>query len=272
MLPPNLTTDALPAAPSGQSTYALVPPGQLGVSESQLPGQPVRVEAGQVRNATAVGPGADINASGGTVHNGGSVQDGEGWARALGRELANRYIVSAFCGWHATGGEIPGVVPRLSEAELNVTNSVNNTGNVGDLFYLPPSSASCGWTVALADRKYICLLWNIDVREIFQLGYRLCGARRGVYRTGGLFTHSHLVCDTRTIDWKIQAGFGWTNGVVLWIAKEYGQILARPVCPNVVESQQPQSASNDSISVSSTAHTAFRSWIVLVALGLILVA
>lgn len=30
----------------------------------------------------------------------------------------------------ATGGSIPGVVPRLSDAELNVTQSVNNTGNV----------------------------------------------------------------------------------------------------------------------------------------------
>ena len=31
---------------------------------------------------------------------------------------------------HATGGSIPGVVPRLSDAELNVTQSINNTGNV----------------------------------------------------------------------------------------------------------------------------------------------
>jgi len=31
---------------------------------------------------------------------------------------------------HATGGQIPGVLPRLSDAELNVTLSQNNTGNV----------------------------------------------------------------------------------------------------------------------------------------------
>lgn len=31
---------------------------------------------------------------------------------------------------HATGGSIPGLLPRLSDAELNVTQSVNNTGNV----------------------------------------------------------------------------------------------------------------------------------------------
>lgn len=31
---------------------------------------------------------------------------------------------------HATGGEIPNLLPRLSPEELNVTLSVNNTGNV----------------------------------------------------------------------------------------------------------------------------------------------
>ena len=49
---------------------------------------------------------------------------------ALQRELANRYVASALCSWHATGGEIPGLLPRLSDQELNVTQSVNNTGNV----------------------------------------------------------------------------------------------------------------------------------------------
>ena len=30
----------------------------------------------------------------------------------------------------ATGGSIPNLLPRLSDAELNVTQSINNTGNV----------------------------------------------------------------------------------------------------------------------------------------------
>ena len=34
---------------------------------------------------------------------------------------------------HATGGEIPNLLPRLSDKELNVTQSVNNTGNVSRL-------------------------------------------------------------------------------------------------------------------------------------------
>lgn len=34
---------------------------------------------------------------------------------------------------HATGGELPGILPRLSDDELNVTLSQNNTGNVRPL-------------------------------------------------------------------------------------------------------------------------------------------
>ena len=36
---------------------------------------------------------------------------------------------------HATGGSIPGVLDRLSDEELNVTQSVNNTGNVRQGIY-----------------------------------------------------------------------------------------------------------------------------------------
>lgn len=38
---------------------------------------------------------------------------------------------------HATGGSIPGVLPRLSDQELNVTLSINNTGNVSRTVDLP---------------------------------------------------------------------------------------------------------------------------------------
>ena len=37
----------------------------------------------------------------------------------------------------------------------------------------------------------------------------------------------------------IQVGFGWTNGVVLWIAKNYGQVLADPQCPPLLTTQTP---------------------------------
>ena len=133
-LPANVSGGAAPAPASGQSTFSLVPAGQLALSEDALPGQLVI----GVGNATKTGPGADINRLNGTVVNGGNATDGEGWAQALQRELANRYFASAFCSWHATGGSIPGVLPRLSDQELNVTQSVNNTGNVSRF----PSSSS----------------------------------------------------------------------------------------------------------------------------------
>jgi len=33
-------------------------------------------------------------------------------------------------------------------------------------------------------------------------------------------------------EYTAQAGFGWTNGVVLWVASTFGQQLVAPVCPD----------------------------------------
>ena len=35
-------------------------------------------------------------------------------------------------------------------------------------------------------------------------------------------------------EYTVQAGFGWTNGVVLWIAQTYGHTLGTPQCPDIV--------------------------------------
>lgn len=43
---------------------------------------------------------------------------------------------------HATGGSIPGLLPRLSDAELQVTQSQNNTGNVRHLSFILPLPGS----------------------------------------------------------------------------------------------------------------------------------
>ncbi|KAF9018984.1 hypothetical protein BDZ89DRAFT_1139649 [Hymenopellis radicata] len=32
-------------------------------------------------------------------------------------------------------------------------------------------------------------------------------------------------------EYTVQAGFGWTNGVVLWVASVYGSVLVTPECP-----------------------------------------
>lgn len=37
-------------------------------------------------------------------------------------------------------------------------------------------------------------------------------------------------------EYIVQAGFGWTNGVVLWIASNYGSILTAPQCPSILVS------------------------------------
>jgi alpha,alpha-trehalase len=125
-LPANVTGAALPTPPAGQGSFALVPAGQLNVAEGALPAQQLSVSA----NASASGAAADVNALNGTVANGGNATAGEGWAARLQRELANRYIASALCSWHATGGSVPNLLPRLSDAELNVTQSQNLTGIV----------------------------------------------------------------------------------------------------------------------------------------------
>lgn len=107
-LPSNLTTSPLPTPPSNSSSYALIPSGQLNLAEDELPGQPIAPLSLGV-NATKTGAGADINlvtvgggsGNGSTVVNGGNATSGggEGWRDVLVREVANRYVGSAFCSW-----------------------------------------------------------------------------------------------------------------------------------------------------------------------------
>ena len=94
-LPSNITGTPLPNAPSGSSTYALIPSGQIDVSEDHLPGQLVL----GAQNASRTGSTADTSTLNGTVFNGGNATEGQGWAAVLERELANRYIASALCSW-----------------------------------------------------------------------------------------------------------------------------------------------------------------------------
>lgn len=199
-LPSNITSTTLSALSSNKSTFDLLPPDQLGISESQLPSQMLLSGV----NATNLGPEADINTLNGTVLNGGNATDSEGWAQTLQRELANRYFASAFCSWHATGGAIPNVLPRLSDAELNVTQSVNNTGNMFEKFS------------------------SLDIDSAGR---------------GGEYT--------------VQAGFGWTNGVVLWVASVYGSVLATPECPALLANttQGEVSTSNSVAGLTSNPKT-----------------
>ncbi|PPQ78725.1 hypothetical protein CVT25_010728 [Psilocybe cyanescens] len=189
-IPTNVSKAALPTPASNQSTFDLIPAGQLGLDESELPGQPVHGGT-TIVNSTLTGPGADLNKANNTVANGGSAVLGEGWSQVLQRQLANRYFASALCSWHATGGEIPGVLPRLSDQELNVTLSTNNTGNMFEKFS------------------------NLDIDSAGR---------------GGEYT--------------VQAGFGWTNGVLLWVASNYGGVIEAPLCPDLLDTPTATSGSS----------------------------
>jgi alpha,alpha-trehalase len=105
-LPSNVSTGELPIPDSGKSSFDLIPSDQLGLAENQLPQQPKTNNAAD-GNFTNTGPDADINQISGTVVNGGNTTDGAGsWSRILQRELANRYITSAFCSWCVRGNNI----------------------------------------------------------------------------------------------------------------------------------------------------------------------
>ncbi|KAF8526994.1 glycoside hydrolase [Hysterangium stoloniferum] len=174
-LPHNVTSHALPQPLAYQTTFDLVPPGQLGIEESQLPQQ-------TVEGGTAFPVGTDVNSIGTTtVVNGGNATKHEGWAATLQREMSNRYITSAFCNWHATGGSLPNLLPRLPDSQLNITAATNLTGIMFEKFSV----------------------LDVDAAGV-----------------GGEYT--------------VQAGFGWTNGVVLWVAGEFGKILNTPACPTLV--------------------------------------
>ena len=78
-LPTNVSKDAPPTPSSNQSTFNLIPSGQLGIAESALPGQPIQSGS----NSTLTGPSTDLNTANWMVANGGTAVAGEGWSQAL---------------------------------------------------------------------------------------------------------------------------------------------------------------------------------------------
>ncbi|KAJ7786712.1 glycoside hydrolase family 37 protein [Mycena olivaceomarginata] len=144
-LPANVTV-ALPTPAAGAGAFSLVPRA-IGVDEAALPVQALSASS----NASTAGARRTSARAARGVVNGGNATGAAGWADALGVQLANRYVAgrcaagACACGyykgeadeagvWHATGGQIPGLLPRLSDAELNVTQSTTNTGNMFEKF------------------------------------------------------------------------------------------------------------------------------------------
>ena len=169
---PNVTGGDLPVS---DNSFTLIPTNQLGLTEDQV--------APQTLGGNRTAPrGSDINVVNGTVTNGGNKIEGEGWASQLQRELANRYMTSVYCSWYATGGSLPGLLPRLPDATLNLTKSIGQTGNLFEKFSALDSDSS---------------------------------GRGGEY--------------------VVQAGFGWTNGVALWVGAKFKDVLVQPNCPPIAE-------------------------------------
>lgn len=116
---------------------------------------------------------------------------------------------------HATGGSIPSLLPRLSDAELQVTQSQNNTGNVRHLSFILPLPGSWFWLhISGESFSYIP---SLSYRQMFEK-----------------FSYSDVDSAGRGGEYTVQAGFGWTNGVVLWAASNYGKVLNAPDCPPLI--------------------------------------
>ncbi|WRT68588.1 uncharacterized protein IL334_005566 [Kwoniella shivajii] len=53
-------------------------------------------------------------------------------------------------------------------------------------------------------------------------------------------------------EYTVQVGFGWTNGVVLWAAGEYGQYLPAPTCPMIPIIEMSNNGTSSSYSNGTT--------------------
>ena len=58
------------------------------------------------------------------------------------------------------------------------------------------------------------------------------------------FSASDVDSAGRGGEYTVQAGFGWTNGVVLWVASRYGKVLTAPTCPPLLAEGNTGSRSN----------------------------
>ena len=94
------------------------------------------------------------------------------------------------------------MLAQLPPAQLNLTNSINNTGNVRRLF------------------RYLYVSTGLQLTVRFKMYEKFSNLNVDSSGYGGEYT--------------VQVGFGWTNGVMLWVAANYGQVLVAPQCPPLI--------------------------------------
>lgn len=65
-------------------------------------------------------------------------------------------------------------------------------------------------------------------------------------------------------EYTVQIGFGWTNGVVLWTAANYGQYLPMPTCPQIpimeIQNGQNVTVSDNGTVASTNSSSLFVGW------------
>lgn len=61
------------------------------------------------------------------------------------------------------------------------------------------------------------------------------------------FSVSDIDSAGRGGEYTVQAGFGWTNGVVLTFASEFGDVLVKPQCPDVLAEAGSTGMSNGNV-------------------------
>ena len=69
------------------------------------------------------------------------------------------------------------------------------------------------------------------------------------------FSNSDVDSAGRGGEYTVQAGFGWTNGVVLWAASNYGNILVAPTCPPLLAANANSGGSGEGQTSSAIALT-----------------
>lgn len=188
-LPSNLTQDGPTPAPNG--SFALLPRNgslnQYGLDQSNLPEQNiVGTNTSLFQDLSAIGRTSQNNGSDPVqpLTNVGEPRSNESWSDALVRTIANRYISSALCAWHNSGGVVN--VTSEQDPDGNFRNTVSNS---------TLQEEGVGGAQGLMFEKFSPL---------------------GGPGSGG--------------EYEVATGFGWTNGVTLWLVGEYGDLLQRPTC------------------------------------------
>ncbi|EJD37494.1 glycoside hydrolase [Auricularia subglabra TFB-10046 SS5] len=125
-------------------------------------------------------------------------------------------------------GDLP--VQTLEGSDAAASGDVGAGVNVGN-------ASDAGWAralaIALANRYTASAFcsWHATGGTIPGLVQKLDGAPDQEGQMFEKFSMLDVDSAGRGGEYVVQAGFGWTNGVLLYVAGAYGDVLSRPACP-----------------------------------------